>query len=148
MIEGVRSIRSELNVPAATKLPLVSVKLNDEKYKIVEKSKILIERLARISSITHGEAPSTGAIIFTVDGNEFALKISGIIDFQAEIMRLGKAINKINLEADLIAGKLANEKFVLNAPNEVVNEAKSRLLELKVDSEKLSLALKRIEKAT
>ncbi len=148
LIEGVRSIRSELNVPAATKLPLVSVKLNDEKYKIVEKSKILIERLARISSITHGEAPSTGAIIFTVDGNEFALKISGIIDFQAEIMRLGKAINKINLEADLIAGKLANEKFVLNAPNEVVNEAKSRLLELKVDSEKLSLALKRIEKAT
>ena len=147
LIEEVRSIRSELRVPAGAKVPLTSVKLKEKTKKTLDKSKMLIERLARISSLEHETKSPRGSITLVVDGNEFALKISDFIDLQSEISRLETAIVKVNVEVDLLKQKLANKKFVSNAPEVVVNESRERLRELNLDSQQFSAALRRIEKA-
>ena len=50
-----------------------------------------------------------------------------MIDIAAERERLGKAIDKLDKEAGGLRAKLGNADFVARAPEEVVDEQRSRL---------------------
>ena len=145
LIEQIRSVKSELGVPAGAKIPLVIIKL-EEKFKIViEKNRILIERLARLSSISSSEQHLRGIVTLTLEGGEFALPISDLIDLPSEKARLFKTIEKTEKEVTMLTAKLANEKFIIKAPETVINEVKIRLEELSKEQKKLSGALDRLK---
>ena len=145
LIEQIRSVKSELRVPAGAKLPLVIIKLEGKFQAVIEKNRILIERLARLSSISSGEQHLTGIVTITIEGGEFALPISDLIDLPSEKARLFKTIEKTEKEVFMLSAKLANEKFIGNAPETVINEVKIRLVELNKEKIKLSGALGRLK---
>jgi valyl-tRNA synthetase len=144
LISEVRSVRSEMNVPAGAQVPLVLVGADSSVQARVETWAEIIKRLARLSDISFAaEAPGQSAQLIA-RGTLGALPLEGIIDFAAEKVRLAKEIEKLNGEAKKIEAKLGNADFVARAPEDVVEENRERLADAHSRVEKLSAALKRL----
>ena len=61
-----------------------------------------------------------------VTGVELFLPLAGLINIEEEIERLEKEWDKWNKEVDRVQKKLANERFVSNAPQNVVDEEREK----------------------
>jgi valyl-tRNA synthetase len=146
LISEVRSVRSEMNVPAAAKVPLVIAGASDRTRARVDLHGETIKRLARLDSLDFGKPPH-GAVQIVLDESVLALPLAGIIDIGAESRRLKREIDKVGSEIKQLDAKLANEKFVARAPEHVVEEQRERKTEAEATAAKLEQALKRIEAA-
>ncbi|QHQ35613.1 valine--tRNA ligase [Algicella marina] len=137
LIEQIRSVRSETHVPVGAKIPLVQLDLDTAGKAALERNWPLIQRLARIEALEEAAEAPKGAITLPVAGGTFCLPLADVIDVAEEIARLAKSLGKLEKERQGLSGKLSNVKFVENAPEEVVDEAKARLEDLTVEIEKL-----------
>jgi len=86
----------------------------------------------------------TGAITLTREGGTFCLPLADVIDIAAERERLAKTLDKLEKEARAIRGKLANAAFVSRAPEEVVDEQRTRLEAADAEIEVLKAAADRL----
>ena len=59
-------------------------------------------------------------------GAEIYLPLAGLINIDEEIKRLEKELAKWTGEVKRVQGKLANERFVSNAPENVVAEERAK----------------------
>ncbi|MGH6826703.1 valine--tRNA ligase [Methyloceanibacter sp.] len=146
LISEVRSVRSEMNVPAGAKVPLVVSGASEETTTRARRHEETILRLARIESMSFGKAPS-GAVQIVLDEATLALPLAGIIDVAAESKRLKREIDKVGSEIRQLDAKLANEKFVARAPEHVVEEQRERKADAEATAARLEQALKRLEAA-
>ena len=144
MISEIRSVRSEMNVPASAEVPLVVVGANAETTAQLARNEALLKRLARLSGMAHDGAPPSGAVQIVVGEATLALPLAGIIDIAAEKARLEKEIAKQEGEIRKISGKLSNEGFLAKAPAEVIEENRARLAEEEAKQQKLAQALARL----
>ncbi len=143
LISDIRSVRSELNVPAASLIPLrLSESVGGEAW--VGRWGDTLKRLARVSDIAIGGGAPNGAV--PVAGGDVAgvLPLAGIIDVAAEQARLAKEIGKVDAEAAKIDAKLGNADFVARAPEEVIEENRERRATAAERLVKLSAALARL----
>jgi valyl-tRNA synthetase len=144
LISELRSVRSEMNVPAGAQVPLVIVAAPPDVAARANVWGETIKRMARASEIAFaGQAPEQSVQVI-VRGTVAALPLQGVIDFAAEKLRLTKEIEKLKGEAAKIEAKLKNADFVAKAPEEVVEENRDRLTEIGARIEKLSEALARL----
>src|SRR5690606_31133649 len=90
LISEVRSVRSEMNVPAGAQIPLVIAGASELTRHRVQTHRALIERLARVESISLAEAAPRGAAQIVVGDAIACLPLAGIIDLAAEKNRLVK----------------------------------------------------------
>ena len=144
LISEVRSVRSEMNVPAGARVPLVITGANDETTTRAKRHEETILRLARIETMSFGKAPA-GAVQIVLDEATLALPLAGIIDVAAELKRLKREIDKVGSEIRQLDAKLANEKFVARAPEHVVEEQRERKADAEATASRLEQALKRLE---
>jgi valyl-tRNA synthetase len=145
-ISEIRALRSEMNVPPSSFVPLclkdVS-SLTSDRLKIHE---VLLKRLARLSDITivvDGTIPK-GAVQGVLDEATFYVPLADIIDFGKEKERLSREINKIDETLQKIDQKLGNEQFVSKAPAEIVIQFKQQQEEAQQKRQKLEKALERL----
>jgi valyl-tRNA synthetase len=144
VISEVRSVRSEMNVPAAALIPLVFAAADPKVIAGATTWDDTIKRLARLSAISFAAEPPPHAVQMIVRGTLAALPLAGIIDFAAEKGRLQKEIGRLNSDAKKIEAKLGNPDFVARAPEEVVEDNRERLAEMDARRDKLGAALKRL----
>ena len=144
LISEVRSVRAEMNVPAAAQIPLSLVGTGPEVMRWVGTWADTIKRLARLSEIVVAAEAPARSVQLPLRGGVAALPLQGIIDFDAERTRLAKEIAKLKNEADKIEAKLGNVDFIARAPDEVVEEQRERLVEALGRREKLTVALDRL----
>ena len=69
------------------------------------------------------------------------MSLKGIIDFKQEKNRLEKSLSKINNEMSKIKEKLESEKFIQNAPVEIIDEQKNRYKEYLLSKEKIEITI-------
>jgi len=144
MITGVRGVRSEMNVPAGAKIPLIFNEGSDRDKLWLESHWDIISRMARLDSKTvDGDLPK-GALQFVHKGATVALPLAGAMDIDAEKARLTKEIGKLSGYMTGLNKKLGNEKFVANAPAEVVDGEKAKLADAEVQLAKLNDAAARL----
>ncbi|MDE2578484.1 MAG: valine--tRNA ligase [Hyphomicrobiales bacterium] len=144
LVSEMRSVRSEMNVPAGAQIPLVLIGADAQAKERATKWSDTIKRLARASEITFGMAAPPGSAQFLVRGMTAALPLEGAIDFAAEKARLQKEIGKVEADARKIEAKLGNADFVARAPEEVVEENRERLEEAHARIAKIRTALERL----
>jgi valyl-tRNA synthetase len=144
VIEGIRSVRGEMNVPAALKVPLVQLDLDAAGQAAWDANEALILRMARVDGVTKASEAPKGAASITVAGGSFALPLADIIDVSAEKARLEKTAGKLEKEIGGLKGRVNNPKFVESAPEEVVAEAKANLAAREEEMERLQTALARL----
>jgi valyl-tRNA synthetase len=126
VITNVRSVRSEMNVPASAKLPLVVVGAGEQTLARLVAGTSLITRLARLENISPQTHVPGESAQFVVGEATWALPLAEFIDIPTERTRLEKEVGKLDAEISQIDKKLGNEQFVAKAPEEVIEEQKTR----------------------
>ncbi len=144
LIEAVRSARGEMRVPVGLKVPLVEVDLSDFGRTCWDRNAALIQRLARIDSLSKADAMPKGAVTIAVEGATLGLPLEGIIDIDAEKARLEKALEKLGKELGGLRGRLGNPKFVESAPEEIVEETRAQLAAKEEEAGRLEAARARL----
>jgi valyl-tRNA synthetase len=144
LVSQIRSLRTEMNVPAGARIPLFVGAGSEGLSEKLSRHRALIEKLARVDGIREGDFPK-GSVQIILGEDSFALPIADHIDLGAEKARLEKEIAKVNGEIAKIDGKLANAKFVERAPKEVVEEQKQRRVDFSATLESLNAALVRLQ---
>ena len=147
LVSGIRSVRSEMNVPPAATAPLVVVDANSLTRERLFRHDAAIKRLARVESVSLADTAPKGAAQIVVGEATVCLPLGSLIDLSAEKARLEKAIAKNDQEIARIAGKLSNEKFVANANPDIVAAERERLGELEGQQASLKVALARVSEA-
>ena len=130
IVSSVRSIRSELNIPAKASLSMEVIENKYEKLNEIENVNLFIKKLARIDSISKTTKFSDRAALFTVSEIDFSLIIDDSIDLSMELIRIEKEEDKILQDIESLKRKLDNKSFVEKAPKSVVQENIQRLEDL------------------
>ena len=147
LVSGIRSVRSEMNVPPAAIAPLVFVGANDVTLERLKRHQSAIARLARVGDITHAAAAPKGSAQIVAGEATACLPLGALIDLSAEAARLQKELAKTTEEIARLHKKLSNEKFVASAPEEIVAAEREKLEEYRLTQQKLDTALARVREA-
>jgi valyl-tRNA synthetase len=144
LISEIRSVRSEMNVPASAQMPLVLIGVGMDVRARAERGFDTLRRLARVSDVSFADAAPANSAQMIVRGSVIALPLEGTIDIGAERVRLTKEIGKLEGEVKKIEAKLGNADFVARAPDEVVEENRERRSDSLSRIEKMTAALERL----
>ncbi len=134
LISEIRSVRTEMSVPAGAKIPLVIVGADEDIRERVRRNDETLKRLARIDEIDFEETAPKGAALIVAGETTAALPLAGIIDMAAEKRRLAKAIEGAEGDLAKMDAKLSNPQFIERAKEEAIEEAKDRKAELEARS--------------
>jgi valyl-tRNA synthetase len=141
LVSAIRSVRSEMNVPAGAQVPLVMVGADAELTERLGRHRDTLSRLARLSSIdAAGEVPPNSVRIVSGQATA-ALPLEGVVDLAAERARLQKERAKHLAEIAKIDAKLNNPQFIARAPEEVIEEQRERRAEAEARVAKIAEAL-------
>ena len=116
VISGIRNIRKQKNI-ANKELLDFSVKTNASLNTTFDS---VIAKLGNLSSINYVDEKVEGAFSFLVKSNEYFIPLGVSIDVEAELDKLQKELDYAKGFLKSVEGKLKNERFVSNAPDQVV----------------------------
>ncbi len=144
LVSGIRSVRSEMNVPPSAIAPLVIIGANSTTRERAARHDPAIRRLARIGELGFDTSAPKASAQIVVGEATACLPLGDLIDLQAEAARLEKAIAKTADEMARIEKKLGNPQFVAKAAADVVDGEREKLAELAAARAKLETALARV----
>ena len=145
LISEVRSVRTEMKVPAAAKIDLIVLGEDRSVADRIGRHDETMKRLARLESISFQKAAPKGSAQIVLQDATVALLLEGVIDMNAERRRIAKEQAKTNDEIAKVMAKLDNAELMARAPDTVVEELKERYETFSATLKKLDAALKRIE---
>lgn len=128
IIKSVRNIRAEVDTPMSKQIKLLIQAENEATVSELENNRNYLERFCNPSELTistNVDVPEK-AMSAVVTGAELFLPLEGLIDFDKEIKRLEKELDKWTKEVERVQKKLSNEGFVNKAPQAVVDEEKQK----------------------
>jgi valyl-tRNA synthetase len=144
LVKGVRSVRAEMNVPAAAKIPMVLTGASEISAARLARHIDVIATLARLSSVEAAPAIPKGSAQFVLEESVVALPLGDVIDFAKERARLEKDLKKTQDEIARFDSKLSNEQFVAKAPEEVLTEQREKRAEAQALAVRLTDAIGRL----
>jgi valyl-tRNA synthetase len=147
LVTAIRSVRAEMNITPATLTPLVLANASAETKARAGRWNDVIRRMARLSEISFAALAPEGAVQLLVRGEVAALPLKGVIDLSVEKARLEKEIAKADADIKRVDAKLSNEKFVANAPEEIVEEEKEKREAAVARKAKILEAIERLRNA-
>ncbi|MFA7269354.1 MAG: valine--tRNA ligase [Sterolibacterium sp.] len=144
MVNACRSLRGEMSIAPAQKVPLVAA--GDKAT--IEACAPYLKALARLESIAAAgeQLPESEAPVQNVGNFRLMLKIE--IDFAVERERLAKEIARVEGEIAKSEKKLALSSFVERAPAQVVAQERERLAGFSALIDKLQTQLARLQSDT
>ena len=135
VIRAVRVRRNEMNVPPSKKAHIYIETAQPAPY---EEGREFIARLAYGSNVEIGAGfMVNGAVTAVTDDAKALLPMDDLVDKAAEVARLTKELQNAQKQLDGVNAKLANEKFISKAPQNVIDGVKA-------NGEKLSAKIKLI----
>jgi len=147
LVTAIRSVRAEMNIPPATLTPLVLAGASAETKGRAQRWNDVVKRMARLADVSFADRAPEGAVQLLVRGEVATLPLKGLIDFSAERARLDKELARAEADIKRVDAKLANEKFVANAPEEIVEEEKEKREAAVARKAKIVEALERLKNA-
>ncbi|MDI9259858.1 valine--tRNA ligase [Alicyclobacillus sendaiensis] len=129
IIRAVRNVRSELQIPPKTSVPIVIGCDTEGVRGVVNQVTEMIARFCNAERVDVGAGiePPKQAAVQVVTGAKIYIPLAGLIDMDAERERLKKEANRLKGEVERLEKKLANANFVQRAPQEVVAQEREKL---------------------
>lgn len=123
VVTAIRNIRGEMNIPPSKQIDvyLKADKITDVQKRYI-KSLVKVENLTVDANLDKPKASASSV----VKGCDVYIPLEGLIDLEVERQRLEKEINRLEGLLTGVGKKLSNDKFVNNAPNEVVEKEKAK----------------------
>ena len=138
VITAIRNIRGEMNIPPSKK---ISAYLKTESLSQIQQD--YIKSIAKVKELVVDKVltkPKASASA-VVKGFDLFIPLEGLIDLNVERERTEKEINRLEGMLAGVSKKLKNEKFVNNAPAEVVEKERAKLDDWESSLEKLKTIL-------
>ncbi|MEK2644093.1 valine--tRNA ligase [Bdellovibrio sp. BCCA] len=150
VITAIRNIRGENRISPAVKINVRLGVTNDQVQKILGNNRTAILTMGRVENLEIGEEGNlmkcAVAPVVVKDTNvKVIIPLEGLVDFDEEVKRINKLIEKLQKDITMLSGKLSNEKFIANADEEVVAADKALLAQSKIQLESLRDALTRFQ---
>jgi valyl-tRNA synthetase len=143
-IGATRAIRTEVNVPAGARLPLLVKDADASAAARLERHREHFLRLARVERIEAVDAVPEGGVVAVVEGTTLILRVGDVIDLAKEKARLAKEIGRLDSDLAKFAGKLKNPAFLAKAKTEVIDEQREREADARRDRDRLQAIYERI----
>ena len=140
VVAGIRTIRKEQNIANKEQLELLVI----ENQKFNTNLDAIVAKLGALSSIKTTNEKLSGAFNFMVKSNEYFIPLAGNIDLAAEIERLQKELDYTKGFLKSVEEKLGNDRFVNNAPQEVVVNEKNKMTDAKAKIEIIEIKIKNL----
>ena len=147
VVKAIRNIRGEMDVPPSKQIAAVLDCKGEEAEAVMAAGEGYIRALARVGELSRGvgiERPAQAATQVAGDV-EILLPLAGLVNVEEEEKRLGKEIAKVQKDVEFFAKKLSNEKFVANAPPEVLEKDRGKQKEAEEKLGILQESLKKIQ---
>ncbi|TXN36781.1 valine--tRNA ligase [Flagellimonas hymeniacidonis] len=141
VISGIRTIRKDKNIPQKEALELFVLNSG-------EVSSTMDSIITKLGNISQKEAVAEGmdgTISFRVKSNEYFIPIGGAIDIDAEIKKITEELKYTKGFLQSVQKKLSNERFVNNAPENVVAIEKKKASDAEAKIETLEKSLASLE---
>ena len=146
-ILGIRQIRGEMDISPGKKLPVLLQGASELDRRRAASHAKLIQVVGRVETVTVLEdaeqAPAAATAL--LGDMRLLVPMRGLIDVGAERARLDKRMDKVRSDLARTNGKLGNEKFVNNAPAEVVIQERERAREFEKAIDQLTEQLAKLE---
>ncbi len=143
----IRNIRGEMDLSPNKPIKVILRNASADDQQRLDENKAFLISLAKLESVevlAEGEkAPASASGL--VGAMDVLIPMAGLIDKDAELARLNKAIEKTQGELKRVTGKLSNQKFVDNAPQQVLEKEQAKLAEYQQSLEKLEQQYAEIE---
>ena len=146
-ILGIRQIRGEMDISPGKPLPVLLQDASEADQSRATTYVHLLARVGRVESVTvlgASEQPPASATALLGD-MRLLVPMKGVIDVDAERSRLLKQQEKLQIELTRGLGKLKNEKFVNNAPADVVAKERQRAAEVEKTIEQLAEQIAKLD---
>ena len=138
VVAGIRTIRTEQNIANKEQMELLVI----ENQKAKTNFDAIVAKLGNLSSINTINEKPNGAFSFMVKSNEYFIPLGENIDVAAEIEKLQKELDYTKGFLKSVEGKLGNDRFVNNAPEQVVVNEKNKMADAKAKIEILATKIK------
>lgn len=150
VITAIRNIRGENRISPAVKLNIRLGVTQDDVQKVLSLNRAALTTLGRLENLEIGaEGDLAKCAVTPVAVGEARVKViiplEGLVDFNEEIKRIQKTIEKLEKDISLLSGKLSNEKFVKNADEDVVAADRVLLAQSQEQIVSLKAALERFK---
>lgn len=131
-ITSLRNVRQSFNISTSATVD-VEIRAGVNERAIFEEIESYIHRLAKVNNITYTEMnapvpPKSATAV--VSASKLIVPLADLIDLEAEIKRQEKKLEKLTNEKNSLQGRMKNEKFVANAPKELVEQTNARIEEI------------------
>jgi valyl-tRNA synthetase len=138
VVSNIRNIRKEKNISFKDQIELSAV----ENTSVNKDFDLVIEKLVNSSSIAYVNESVDSALSFRVNSNEYFIPMKGAINVEEEVAKLTEELKYNEGFLKSVQKKLSNERFVNNAPEQVItNERKKEADALaKIETIKASLS--------
>ncbi len=131
LVTAVRTMRSELEIPKETPVPVTVITRDDAVFEGLVASSSFLSGLARIESLKRAAKkphPSSGAVL---GWGEIYMPLeeliaSGKLNLEAERARIAREHEKLETELGKINTRLSDDNFRVNAPDEIVSKERER----------------------
>ncbi|MDH3697387.1 MAG: valine--tRNA ligase [Flavobacteriaceae bacterium] len=141
VISGIRNIRKEKNIP--NKEPLELHFIDKENSNISWDA--VIKKLGNISAISKVASKVEGAISFRVKSNEYFIAAGDTVDVDSEIAKIEEELKYTKGFLNSVQKKLSNERFVANAPEQVVIMERKKAADAEAKIQTLMESLQRLK---
>lgn len=132
IIIAIRNIRGEMDISPAKAIPVLLRRGSADDQARLEAYRPYLQKLAKLESIdwleADQDAPASATGLHA--GLEILVPLAGLIDVTAERTRLDKEISKLQGVLKQVEGKLGNNRFVENAPADVVQKERDKQQEM------------------
>lgn len=146
LVSTVRAVRAELGLAPGVKFD-VAIKTAEHKLELVKRYAQQIIVLARLGSLEAEESISKpkGAITRKIEGAEIYIPIVGLLDVSSRIQKWKSELEQAKEQLALIESKLANERFLSNAPESEIIRVRRQKAETLTRLEKLTSLIEELE---
>ncbi|MCA9244619.1 MAG: class I tRNA ligase family protein, partial [Phycisphaerales bacterium] len=132
VLAQINNNRSQAGESAIRALPSAAIRCGSEVAGRLSRAERILKRLGSCDAFEIG--PQVGkpadAMTRVLTGIEVYVPVTGLVNLEVERKRLGKERDELEKYIRQVEGKLSNEKFVANAPANVVEQERARLAEL------------------
>ena len=129
IISGVRAIRQSKNIAPREQLTLEVVEPDGATHSAAHDEALCqtIKKMAALEAIHFVAQKSDGSQTFLIGTDEYAVPLGNLIDAEAEVKKAEAEIKRLQGFMAGIQKKLQNERFVQNAPTQVVELERKKL---------------------
>ncbi|MDO3694832.1 valine--tRNA ligase [Wenyingzhuangia sp. chi5] len=138
VISGIRTIRKDKNISFKETIDLLVLN-NDNTSKDFD---AVIVKMGNVATLSYVDAAVDGALSFRVKSNEYFVPMAGAIDVEAEVAKLNEELKYTEGFLKSVQKKLSNERFVSNAPEQVIASERKKEADAlaKIETIKASLS--------